>query len=67
MPEISLGQAVTVKPDALPDLELSGTVESISNLYEEKRGDITYTARILLVEDDPRLRWGMTFVVTFLE
>lgn len=67
VPEISLGQAATVTPDALPDLELSGTVESISNLYEEKRGDITYTARILLVEDDPRLRWGMTVVVTFLE
>lgn len=67
VPEISLGQAVTVTPDALPDLELSGTVESISNLYEEKRGDVTYTAKILLDEGDPRLRWGMTVVVTFLE
>ena len=67
VPEISLGQAVTVTPDALPDLELSGTVESISNLYEEKRGDVTYTAKIRLDEGDPRLRWGMTVVVTFLE
>ena len=67
VPDISLGQAVTVTPDALPDLELSGTVESISNLYEEKRGDVTYTAKIRLNEDDPRLRWGMTVVVTFLE
>jgi multidrug resistance efflux pump len=67
VPDISVGQAVTITPDALPDLELSGTVDSISDLFEEKRGDVTYTARILLDEADERLRWGMTVVVTFLE
>jgi multidrug resistance efflux pump len=67
VPDISVGQAVTVTPDALPDLELPGSVESISYLFEEKRGDVTYTARIMLEEDDPRLRWGMTVVVTFLK
>lgn len=65
VPDIFVGQNATVTPDALPDLELSGTVEYISGLYEEKRGDVTYTARILLDESDPRLRWGMTVVVTF--
>ena len=67
VPEIRVGQSVTVTPDALPDLELSGTVESISDLFEEKRGDITYTVRIRLNEEDERLRWGMTVVVTFVE
>jgi multidrug resistance efflux pump len=67
VPDISLNQAVSVTPDALPDLVLSGTVESISNIFEEKRGDITYTAKIRLDEGDPRLRWGMTVVVTFLK
>jgi multidrug resistance efflux pump len=67
VPDISIVQAVTVTPDALPDLELSGTVESIKDIYEEKRGDITYTARIVLDESDPRLRWGMTVVVVFEE
>lgn len=67
VPDISLGQAVTITPDALPDLELSGTVESISELFEEKRGDVTYTAKIRLDEGDPRLRWGMTVVSTFLK
>jgi multidrug resistance efflux pump len=67
VPDIYVGQPVTVTPDALPELELLGTVESISDLYEEKRGDVTYTARILLDEDDERLRWGMTVVVTFEE
>jgi HlyD family secretion protein len=67
VPDISLGQKVTITPDALPDLELAGSVESISDLFEEKRGDITYTANIRLEEGDPRLRWGMTVVITFLK
>ncbi len=67
VPDISIGQSVTVTPDALPDLELTGTVESIKDIYEEKRGDITYTARIILDDSDPRLRWGMTVVVVFKE
>ena len=67
VPEISVGQAVTIVPDALPDLQLSGTVDSISDLFEEKLGDVTYTAKIRLDEGDPRLRWGMTVVVTFLK
>jgi multidrug resistance efflux pump len=67
VPEIRVGQSVAVTPDALPELELSGTVESISELFEEKRGDITYTVRIRLNEEDERLRWGMTVVITFVE
>jgi multidrug resistance efflux pump len=65
VPSVYPGQAASVVPDALPELELGGEVESISGLYEEKRGDITYTARMKLNESDPRLRWGMSVVVTF--
>lgn len=65
--DVSVGQPVTIVPDALPDVELTGSVESIDDFFEEKRGDITYTARILLDEVDPLLRWGMTVVVTFIE
>ncbi|MFC1922960.1 HlyD family secretion protein [Chloroflexota bacterium] len=63
--DISLGQIVEIIPDALPEVTLSGKVESIGDKFEEKRGDITYTTRILVSEIDPRLRWGMTVVVTF--
>ncbi len=63
--KVAVGQNVTVAPDALPDVELDGTVDRISDVFEEKRGDITYTARILLNDVDPRLRWGMTVVITF--
>ena len=65
--DVSVGQPVTVIPDALPNVELTGSVESIDDFFEEKRGDVTYTARILLDEIDPLLRWGMTVVVTFIE
>ncbi len=63
--DVAVGQNSTVTPDAVPDLVLNGVVEKISDNFEEKRGDITYTARILLNEIDPRLRWGMTTVVKF--
>jgi multidrug efflux pump subunit AcrA (membrane-fusion protein) len=64
-PQVHAGQTVKVRVEALPELELSGRVQSIRPLYEEKRGDVTYTARIALDESDPRLRWGMTVEVTF--
>ncbi len=63
--DIQLGQSVSIVPDALPELMLKGTVESIGQVFEEKRGDITYTTKILLTESDPRLRWGMTVLITF--
>jgi HlyD family secretion protein len=65
VPRVAVGQPVTITPDALPELALAGTVESISQIYEEKFGDITYTARIVLEETDPRLRWGMTVSAQF--
>jgi len=63
--DISIGQSTLVEPDAIPGLELPGSVDSIGEVFVEKRGDITYTARIRLDDVDPRLRWGMTVLVTF--
>ena len=61
--QIAEGQSASLTPDALPDLVLNGKVETISDTYVEKAGDITYTVRILLTDTDPRLRWGMTVEV----
>ncbi|HSQ25758.1 MAG TPA: efflux RND transporter periplasmic adaptor subunit [Anaerolineales bacterium] len=63
--DVEIGQSVMVRADALRDVELTGEVIRISNIFEEKRGDITYTVRILLDNFDPRLRWGMTVEVSF--
>lgn len=63
--KIDSGKPVTLTVDALPGLELHGTVEWISLDYTEKSGDILYSARIRLDDSDPRLRWGMTMSVIF--
>jgi HlyD family secretion protein len=63
--DIIPGMNVSVIPDALPDLILQGVVLKISDTFEEKRGEITYTVRIKLNEIDPRLRWGMTVITDF--
>ena len=62
---IALGQTVTLRPDALPDLELAGEVTYISDVYTSQSGDILYKVRILVIDNDPRLRWGMTVEVEF--
>ena len=54
------GDNVAISIDALPDLELTGTVERIKPLGENKQGDITYTATIIPNGSDDRLRWNMT-------
>jgi multidrug resistance efflux pump len=59
------GQGASIVLDALPDTPLTGTVTAIDTVFEEKRGDITYTARIALADVDPLMRWGMTAAVTF--
>ncbi|MBN1231362.1 MAG: efflux RND transporter periplasmic adaptor subunit [Anaerolineales bacterium] len=63
--DVEIGQHVLITPDALPDVELSGTVTSISEIYMEKLGDVTYTCEVQLDDNYDNLRWGMTVVVTF--
>jgi HlyD family secretion protein len=65
--KINEGQPVTIVPDALPDVKMTGIVQSIRPVFEEKRGDITYTTEISIAEVDPRVKWGMTVVVNFQE
>jgi multidrug resistance efflux pump len=57
---VEVGDNVSISIDALPDLELTGTVERIKPLGENKQGDITYTATIIPDGSDERLRWNMT-------
>ncbi len=64
--KITLGQAVEIAPDALPDTTLNGTVENISDSYKSQGGDILYTVKIKLENTDPNLRWGMTVQTTFM-
>jgi multidrug resistance efflux pump len=63
--KISAGQAVKVTADALPGVNMTGAVESISGAPLVQGGDILYTVHILLKDPDPRLLWGMTMEATF--
>ena len=62
---LSIGETVTIRPDALPDLELTGKVTEISNAYVQQGGDILYTVRIRVDGTDPALKWGMTVETIF--
>ena len=57
---LSEGDVVKVSFDALPELEMTGTISRLSRFGEEIKGSVTYAADIRLSGNDPRLRWGMT-------
>jgi HlyD family secretion protein len=63
--KIAEGQLVSMVPDALPEVTLTGTVTEISQAYFMQGGDVQYTVRIQVDDVDPRIRWGMTVEATF--
>ncbi len=60
MVQLQEGDTVVVRFDALPGVELPGTVERIKSIGENKQGDITYTVIIQPQSHEQRLRWNMT-------
>lgn len=64
--KLKVGQTATMVPDALSDVTINGTIESISQSFTEQSGDILYTVRLKVDDVDPRVLWGMTLAVTFL-
>jgi HlyD family secretion protein len=65
--ELAENAPVVVTLDAIPDMELNGTISSIGQTYSENQGDIVYKVTILLTDIDPAMRWGMTAAVKFEE
>jgi HlyD family secretion protein len=64
---VRMGSQASVTFDAIPDLDLRGTVSRIRPLGENKQGDITYTIVITLDQQDPRLHWNMTAIVAIAQ
>ena len=63
---LAQGQKVTLVPDALPDVKLTGVIQTISSAFTKQGGDIVYNVRILVDNPiDARIRWGMTVEATF--
>ena len=63
--KIAVGLKASLVPDALPDLTLTGVVESIAQAFTLSGGDVQYRAKIKVDESDPRVLWGMTVEITF--
>jgi len=63
--DVAVGQNVSILADALPEVEMNGVVEDVSQTFRTQAGDILYTVRIRVDDIDPRMRWGMTVEVTF--
>ena len=61
---VSEGSKVKLSFDAIPGLELSGTVVRIKPIGTDRKGDMTYTAIITPDTQDQRLRWNMTAVIS---
>lgn len=61
---IQPGDPVAITFDAIPGLELPGTVLRIKPIGENKQGDITYTVIVLPDLFDERLLWNMTATVS---
>lgn len=59
------GSQATIAFDALPDVEITGTVDRIRLVGEDNRGDIVYKVIVTPNQMDLRLLWNMTAVVTF--
>jgi multidrug resistance efflux pump len=64
---ITEGQAVTVRLDAIPDVELQGNVLSVGQNFTENQGDVVYEVIVLLTDSNPAMRWGMTAEVKFTQ
>ncbi|GAP21072.1 HlyD family secretion protein [Leptolinea tardivitalis] len=62
---IEAGMPVTITFDAIPGLEMKGTVNRVKGYGVSVRGDNTYTVTIDLQGTDERLLWNMTARVTF--
>jgi len=62
---VSVGQPVEIRPDALSGVVLNGVVDAIGQSSKTQGGDVLYTVKIRLTDGDPALRWGMTVEATF--
>ena len=62
---VNPGDPALLTFDAIPDLEIPGTVDRIRPIGEDSRGDVVYTVIVTPDSLDERLRWNMTAVATF--
>lgn len=63
---LQVGQPAKIRVNAFNDKELSGKVSEIANQSVIlPSGDVSYVVTVMLDNQDPELRWGMTTKVEF--
>ncbi|MCO6452906.1 MAG: HlyD family efflux transporter periplasmic adaptor subunit [Caldilineales bacterium] len=62
---IEEGMPATITFDAIPGLQKTATVRILRPIGEDLRGDIVYTVVLMPDQQDSRLLWNLTAVVTF--
>jgi HlyD family secretion protein len=61
--KVEVGDKAAVTFDALPGVELTGKVVSVSAYGQNRLGETVYTVTVQLDKADSRLRWNMTAMV----
>lgn len=61
---IDEGMPASITFDAIPGLEKTGVVKLVRPIGEDKRGDIVYTVVVTPDQQDERLLWNLTAVVS---
>ncbi|HVU10512.1 MAG TPA: efflux RND transporter periplasmic adaptor subunit [Phototrophicaceae bacterium] len=64
--QIKVGLPATVTLDALPNIALPASLESIALVPSNDNGVISYDVTVRLTQDDPRVRVGMTASASFV-
>ncbi|MEM6283111.1 MAG: efflux RND transporter periplasmic adaptor subunit [Chloroflexota bacterium] len=64
--DIAVGQTVSLRLDALPEAEISGTIERIAITPDPTATTIVYRARVLLDPTEANVRVGMSTTATIV-
>ncbi len=62
---LEIGDKAAITFDAIPDLELTGTLVHMRPVGDINDGAVTYTVVIAPDDWDPRIRWNMTAQILF--
>ena len=57
---VKVGSAATIVVDALPEIQFTGTVTTISPYGQNRQGEIVYPVQVVFSADGAPLRWNMT-------
>ncbi|MBP7005771.1 efflux RND transporter periplasmic adaptor subunit [Patescibacteria group bacterium] len=64
--KVAIGQRATVTFDALPDIQIAGSVSQIDTLGTVTQGVVNYAVKIAFLTQDTRIKPGMSVTVSII-